>query len=329
MIIGTSMSPRPSTVPADTADSVARSMQRAGRAATLALLLLVSPCLLAAETKQQTFATPDEAVTALVAAAKSDDNKALRAVLGNDRGDLASGDAVADRTLREQFVAAYAAKHALVASGDTMQLNIGSDDFPFAFPLVKTGDRWRFDTEAGRTELLARRIGENELDAIKVMQAIVDAQRDYASVDRNGDGTVEYARRFASTAGKRDGLYWQVAANEPPSPLGDLVVQAAGEGYKGKEGTPTPYRGYYYRMLSGQTANANGGATDYVVKRRAIGGFAVVAYPAKYGSSGIMSFMVNHDGVVYQADLGPDTKSKATAMRKFDPTKAWTPVGTR
>ncbi len=305
-----------------------RSMQRAARVATLAVLLLASPYLLAAEAAQRTFATPDDAVAALVAAAKADDAKALRAVLGNDRGDLASGDAVADRTLREQFVAAYTAKHALVPAGDAMQLNVGNDDFPFAFPLVKKGDRWRFDTAAGRTELLARRIGANELDAIKVMQAIVDAQREYASVDRNGDGTVEYARRFASSAGKHDGLYWPAAAGEAPSPLGNLVARAAGEGYQGKAGTPTPYRGYYYRMLAGQTAKASGGATDYVVRRRAIGGFAVVAYPAKYASSGIMTFIVNHDGVVYQADLGPDSAAKAKAMRKFDPGSAWTRVAT-
>ena len=294
----------------------------------LVVMLLVSTRVIGAQTKQQTFATPDEAVNALVAAAKANDVKAIRAVLGNDPGDLSSGDPVADKTLREQFVAAYDAKHAIAASGEAMRLTIGNDDFPFAFPLVKTGDRWRFDTQAGKDELLARRIGENELNVIKVLQAIFDAEREYASADRNGNGVVEYAMKFASTAGKHDGLYWPAKAGEPQSPLGPLVVQATGEGYTVKKGTPTPFHGYYYRILKGQTKNAAGGATDYVVRGHAIGGFAVIAYPAKYASSGIMTFMVNQDGVVYQSDLGPKTQAKASAMQKFDPGTGWSKVTT-
>ncbi|MEP6942720.1 MAG: DUF2950 domain-containing protein [Betaproteobacteria bacterium] len=294
----------------------------------LMAMLLVSTRAFGAETQQKTFATPDEAVNALVAAAKANDAKAIRAVLGNDPGDLSSGDAVADRALREQFVTAYDAKHALATAADATKLTIGNDDFPFAFPLVKTGERWHFDTKAGRDELLARRIGANELDAIKVLQAVVDAEREYVTADRNGNGVIEYAMKFASSSGKRDGLYWPAKAGDPPSPLGELVVKAAGEGYRAKQGTPTPFHGYYYRMLKGQTASATGGAADFVVRGHAIAGFAVIAYPAKYASSGIMTFMVNQDGVVYQADLGPATQAKASKMQKFDPGSGWSKVTT-
>jgi hypothetical protein len=279
-------------------------------------------------TAQKTYATPEAAVEALVAAAKIDDVNAIRAILGTTPGELSSGDAVADKALREQFAAAYDAKHALTAKGDLMTLTIGNDEFPFAFPLIKANDRWHFDAHAGKDELVARRIGENELQAIQVMKAIVDAERDYASADRNGDGVYDYALKFASSPGKKDGLYWPTQTDEPPSPLGDLVVRAAGEGYKSTKGSPTPYHGYFYRMLKGQTASATGGATDFIVKGHAIAGFAVIAYPAKYASSGIMTFMVNQDGVVYQADLGPATQAKASRMQKFDPGSGWSKVAT-
>lgn len=292
----------------------------------LAAALLAAPRAHAASGTQATFATPDEAVTALVQATKAHDTTRTRAILGNDPGDLSSGDKVADRTLAEQFVAAFDAKHALVPKGDALTLTIGADDFPFAFPLVKTGDRWRFDTAAGRDELLARRIGQNELGAIETLRAIVDAQREYAAQDRNGDGVLAYATKFASAKGKHDGLYWPTAAGEPASPLGELVVHAAGEGYAVKQGEPTPYHGYYFRFLRGQGANAAGGAQDYVVRGRAIGGFAVVAYPAKYASSGIMTFIVNQDGKVFQSDLGRDTAQKARAMQRFDPGPGWEAV---
>ncbi|MFO1311428.1 MAG: DUF2950 domain-containing protein [Burkholderiales bacterium] len=296
--------------------------------AVLALMLFASTRTFGAEAKQTTFATPEDAAAALVAAAKTDDANAIRAILGSKPGELSSGDPVADRALRAQFAASYEEKHALVASGDAMTLTIGSDGFPFAFPLVKAGDRWKFDSAAGKDELMARRIGQNELYAIKVMQAIVDAQREYASEDRNGDGVLAYATKFMSSKGKRDGLYWPTKAGEAPSPLGSLIVSATAEGYRAKDGKPTAYHGYYYRMLKGQAKSASSPAFDYVVRGRAIGGFAVVAYPAKYGSSGIMTFMVNQDGKVYQADLGPNTQAKATAMQKFDPGSGWSPVAT-
>jgi hypothetical protein len=207
------------------------------------------------------------------------------------------------------FVAAYETKHAIQRDGDKATLVVGSDDYPFAFPIVKSGEKWRFDTAAGKDELLARRIGQNELDVIKVLQAIVDAQNEYASEDRNGDGVLAYAQKFASSPGKHDGLYWPAKAGEPPSPAGALVAQRRGAGLREGPG-PTPFHGYYYRMLKGQGKNATSGAFDYVVRGRAIGGFAVVAYPARYGNSGIMTFIVNHDGKIYQADLGPKPRKR-------------------
>ena len=298
-------------------------------AAVLAFVLSYAVGALAANT-QQTFATPEDAVSALVSAVKANDIKALRGVLGNAGGTLASGDPVADRAAATGFVTAYDAKHAITRDGDVAKLTVGSDDFPFAFPLVKKGDRWRFDTAAGIDELDARRIGENELDTIKVLLAIVDAQRDYASEDRDGDGVVTYARKILSSPGKRDGLYWPTKAGEPQSPLGELVARASGEGYRAdKKAGPAPFHGYYYRLLKGQGANAGGAPYDYVVRGRAIGGFAVVAYPARYGKSGIMTFIVNQDGKVFQSDLGPETAAKASAMQRFDPGKSWTPVSAK
>jgi hypothetical protein len=284
--------------------------------------LLAAPRLFAAQT---TFASAQEAADSLVQAVKSGERSAVLAIVGGDTEKwITSGDAVADRDLAQRFVAAYEQKHAIAMDSDKRAtLLIGPDEWPFAFPIVKAGERWRFDAAAGKREMLARRIGENELAAINVMLAIVDAQRDYASEDRNRDGIREYARRFESTPGKKDGLYWPTTANEPQSPLGPLVKTATSEGYK-KGDKPTPYHGYYFRMLIGQGKHAKDGALDYVVKGRMIGGFAVVAYPANYGNSGVMTFIVNHDGVVYQKDLGPKTPELARAMTRFDPGAGWT-----
>lgn len=294
------------------------------------LLVLVAGALYAttvvAAVTQKTFATPEQATAALVQAVKAQDFPAMRAVLGNDPGDLSSGDKVADRANMQHFIRQYEQKHALVAHGEGLILTIGNDDFPFAFPLVKTGERWRFDTVAGKDELLARRIGANELDAIKVLGAIVDAQHEYAAADRDGDGVLAYAQRFLSSRGKHDGLFWPTKAGESPSPLGPFIANASGEGYQAKQGTPTPYHGYYYRLLKGQGKMADAPAFDYVVHGRAIGGFAVVAYPAKYGSSGIMTFIVNQDGKVYQSDLGGNTAKKAVAMKLYAPGPGWTAV---
>lgn len=287
----------------------------------------------AAATAQRNFASPEDAGAALAQALKAQDRAATLAVLGQDAAEwISSGDAAADRASIARFIAAYDARHAIVRDGDKATLTLGSDDFPFAFPIVRSGERWRFDTAAGKEEMLARRIGENELSAIGVLQAIVDAQMEYASEDRNGDGVLAYAQKFASSPGKHDGLYWPVKDGEEASPLGELVVQAAGEGYrKGNKGNkePSPYHGYYYRMLTSQGKNAASGALNYVVHGRAIGGFAVIAYPARYGNSGIMSFIVNQDGKIYQADLGPDTQARARQMQQFDPGREWSPVQAR
>jgi hypothetical protein len=283
-------------------------------------------CDAGAATPQKTFASPEDAASALVQAVKSRDRAATLVVLGNAGEWMSSGDATADRTAAERFAAAYDAKHATTRDGDKATLTIGEDGFPFAFPIVRSGDRWRFDTAAGKEELLARRIGANELDTIKVLQAIVDAERDYASEDRNGDGVFTYAQKFESAPGRHDGLYWRTNAGETQSPLGPLVARAAAEGYRKSDKGPTPYHGYYYRMLKGQGKNAESGAFDYVLGGRGIGGFAVVAYPAKYGNSGVMSFIVNQDGKIYQSDLGHDTAKKANAMRRYDPGSGWSAV---
>ena len=301
------------------------------------LFLLIGGMLLATEvgaatakmsTQQRSFASAEEAATALVTAVRAHDKAALVAILGAGSDQwITSGDAAADRAAGERFVKQFDEKHTIVPDGDTRAtLAVGADDWPFAFPLVHSGARWHFDTEAGKNEMLARRIGQNELAVINVMLAIVDAQREYASADHDKDGVREYARRFLSSPGKQDGLYWPTTGGEPPSPLGPLVVQATSEGYKGKGGNDDArtYHGYRFRLLTGQGSHAKGGAFDYIVRGHMIGGFAAIAYPARYDNSGVMTFIVNHDGVVYQRDLGPDTTAKARAITRFDPGPGWT-----
>jgi hypothetical protein len=277
--------------------------------------------------KQRTFATPEEAAKALVDAVKAADAKAVVEIAGPaSRSWIFTGDDVSDAAEWKRFAAAYDEKHSLAKDGDAKAiLNVGKDDYPFAAPIVKRGDKWAFDAEAGREEVTNRRVGRNELDTIQTLLAIVDAQREYASKDADGNGLADYAARFFSTPGKKDGLYWETKAGEPPSPLGPLAAKAMKEGYggKGKTGKPEPYNGYYFRMLTGQGGFAPGGKYDYLVKGKLFGGFAVVAYPAKFGVSGVMSFIVNHDGVVYEADLGKDTAGVAGKLTRFDPDKRW------
>ena len=274
---------------------------------------------------QKEYESVNAAVDALIAALRSDDPKALVQVLGEEgRRLVSSGDRVADRAAAQKFVAEYDQRHQLQAGGGKVVLHVGSDDFPLPIPLVPDGPMWRWDTEAGAEEILNRRIGRNELSAIQVSLAYVDAQREYYSRPRSKDGVLEYAQRFGSTPGRRDGLYWPTKDGEMPSPLGDLVVKARGEGYRAnKDGGRTPYHGYFYKILLGQGPQAPGGAFDYVANKHMIGGFALVAFPAQYASSGVMTFIVNHDGVVYQKDLGPKTAQLAEAMKRFDPDSSW------
>jgi hypothetical protein len=276
--------------------------------------------------KQKMFSSAEEAVKAAVMAAKNDDDKELIAIFGSSAKDLIfSGDAVADKQRRAQFLKLYDEKHSLVSEKDGMSIVLGSKDWPFPIPIVKKGDSWFFDTDKGKDEILNRRIGENELNTIQTVLAIVDAQREYAMKDRDNDNIFEYAGKFKSDTGKKNGLYWETKEGEEPSPLGPALAQAKKEGYAGKSSgdNPSPFHGYYYTILKAQGKNAAGGAYDYVVKGKMIGGFAVVAYPAKYGNSGVMTFIVNHDGVVYEKDLGRNTEKVAKAMKKYDPDKTW------
>jgi hypothetical protein len=289
---------------------------------------LLACTLVSAASAQQAFKTPDEAATALATAAKSEDRNAVLTVLGRDAADIvSSGDQVADEATRQRFLAAYDEKHRIEMNGDSKAIMIvGQDDFPFPIPLVRKGDAWRFDTAAGREEILDRRIGRNELDAIQAVLAYVDAQNDYADKDR-GAGTGVYAQRIVSQPGKKDGLYWPSAQGEEESPLGELVADASAQGYK-VGGGRAPFHGYYYKILTKQGAKAPGGELDYVVRGKMIGGFALVAYPAEYRNSGVMTFLVNHDGTVYQKDLGPKTAQTAERMTAYEPDPSWQKVDT-
>jgi len=288
--------------------------------------LLIAQASFAA--KQRTFPSAEEAVQAFITAQTNNDSKELVAIFGPSASKLIfSGDEVSDKERREGFLKLYGEQNRLVPKNGDMILQVGPEDYPFPIPLVKKGGTWYFDTAKGQEEILNRRIGSNELSTIQAMLAIVDAQREYAQQDHDGDGLLAYAAKIASDPGEKNGLYWETKQGEEPSPLGELMVKARAEGYrKGKAGKPVPYHGYYFRILSKQGKNAEGGAFDYFEKGRMIGGFAVVAYPATYGNSGVMTFIVNHDGVVYQKNLGPRTAKIAMAMKAFDPGPGWEKV---
>ncbi|HEX2448512.1 MAG TPA: DUF2950 domain-containing protein [Methyloceanibacter sp.] len=276
---------------------------------------------------QEQFSTPEAAVDALITAAKAGEQQAIIKILGPE-GELvvSSGDPVADANIRDAFVASYDAKHAIEMEGDgTQTLILGNDDWPFPIPLVNKAGEWQFDTIAGLVEILSRRIGRNELSAIQVLQAYVQAQNEYAALDPAGLGRGVYAQRIVSRPGKKDGLYWPTTGGEAPSPLGDLAAKASAEGYKAGD-KPIPYHGYYYRILTRQGAGAPGGAYDYLVKGKMMGGFALIAYPAEYGNSGIMTFVVNHDGTVFEKDLGTNTPALARKIDAFAPEQTWTKV---
>lgn len=309
-------------------------IQRFTIAVVVALLIgaAQSQDAVAAAPRQKTFTSPGEAVQSLVKAVKTGNLKALAAILGPEgRPLLASGDAVADAQDREHFIRAYEQSHKLEHPTETKGVVvIGQDEWPLPIPVVKEGDRWRFDTAVGKEEILNRRIGRNELRTMQVCLAYVDAQREYARVAREGDGLLTYAMKFRSDEGKRNGLYWPTKKGEGLSPLGVLVANARAEGYSRKtsESKPSPYHGYVYRILTAQGPDAPGGAYDYAVNGKMIGGFALVAYPAQYGASGVMTFLVNHQGVIHEKDLGPDTEHLARAMQTYNPDQTWKQAGT-
>jgi hypothetical protein len=282
----------------------------------------------AARFTQYTFGTPEAAVEAMVKAFRNNNEAELYTDLytlfGSGSGTMiSSGDKVADRESRAKFIKLYDEKNRMEITGDRKAiLHVGNNDWPFPIPLVKIGNNWSFDTKRGKEEILSRRIGENELGAIQTCLAIADAQREYAAVDRDGNGLLEYAQKFTSTNGKMDGLYWEVKQGENLSPLGPLVAKARNEGYKKGE-KPVPYRGYFFRILTSQGKDSHGGAYSYLVKDKMVGGFALVAYPASYGVSGVKTFIVNHEGVVYEKDLGTKTAKQAQSMSAFNPDKSW------
>jgi hypothetical protein len=305
-------------------------VQRFGTPAVLTVLCVIAALTQGCATERvepKAFATPEAAAEALVGAIRADKIDQVLAIFGSDgKAIISSGDPVADRQTRQKFLALYDEKHAIVDEGaDSKNLVIGNSDWPLPVPIVREGQQWAFDAEAGREEILNRRIGNNELSAIQVCKAIDDAQHEYALRGPDGSGTHAYAQQFASDPGKRNGLYWRAAEGEEPSPLGEMAAAASAEGYVRKEG-PNPYHGYCYRILRAQGPAAPNGTMDYVVKGRMILGFAVAAYPAEYDNSGIMTFIMGNDGVVYQKDLGKDTAKLARAMKAFDPGEGWKKV---
>jgi hypothetical protein len=317
--------------------SMMRSIPVMLRAAVFAGILAIGPVVphaIAAQASsasgQLTFATPDEAAGALVDAVKQGDQKRMLAVLGPGSERLIdSGDRYADAANRQKFVENYEAQHKLaeVSPGHDV-LDVGVNDWPLPIPVVQANGRWQFDSRAGAQGIIDRRIGRNEIAAIRVALTYVDAQRAYFEQSKQGGGAGEYAQLLASSPGQHDGLYWPATAGEPESPFGPLVAQAVEEGYPGdiEAGRQMPYQGYYFRVLKAQGPNAPGEVKNYLEDGRMTGGFALLAWPATFGSSGIMTFQVNQDGVVFQKDLGKGTASAAAAMTRFDPDLTWARV---
>lgn len=281
---------------------------------------------LAAGAEKRVFTSPEEAVASIVNAIRADDEKVMLAALGPQSRELiSSGDEVSDKAERDAFIKNYELKNSLVRkTANTAILQIGPDNWSMPIPIVKKGSHWVFDTVKGKQEILNRRIGRNELHVIEVMNAYVDAQHEYATKDCSACGTVLFAQKLISSPGKRDGLYWEAKAGEHQSPLGPLVAKAAAEGYANAD--LEPFHGYYFKVLKGQGKHADGGAYGYVVNGRMILGFGLVAYPAEYGNSGVMTFIVNQKGEIYQKNLGRKSKQKAEAMKVFDPDKSWKKV---
>jgi hypothetical protein len=298
-------------------------------ATVLLIALMASPALAGEPPAQRSFPSPQQAVAALIKAVEQNNHAELQAILGPGSEELiSSGDQVADQKGRARFLKAYREKNSLEEPKEgSALLLVGSREYPFPFPLVHQGKGWLFDSQAGGEEILNRRIGRNELHTMAVMQAYTDAQRAYAFLKRNSGGQ-EFARKFTSSEGKKDGLYWSTEEGEQESPFGPLIARASKEGYApGPEGDGAePFHGYYFQILTAQGEHASGGAFDYVVDGKMVLGFALLAYPSKYGASGIMTFMVNQEGVLYEKDLGEETPRAAAAITAFDPDETWQQV---
>ena len=294
------------------------------KVATTAFLLLAcfSPRVTAQQQGQKTFSSADEACHALVGALKSGDDKALLQILGPDGKEIiSSGDPAEDAANRANFISKFQQMHRMVVEPNgTTTMYIGAENWPTPIPLVNKNGAWYFDTPAGKQEILYRRVGQNEMSAIRVCEELVAAQKEYFAKE-NG----EYAQRFVSNEGKHDGLYWLGTNNEFESPIGPLVANAGSPGdiAKNLQTGPVPFRGYYFRIVTRQGKHATGGASDYVIGGKMTGGFAFVAYPAEYRNSGVMTFIVAQDGVVYEKDLGAHTESAAKAMKAYDPDNSW------
>jgi hypothetical protein len=295
----------------------------------LASLLVTSLISADDSAAQQVFPSPGAAFNALIAADKADDMKLLSAILGPESDQvLSSGDPVADKNARDDFVSRYNEMHRLAYDEQgRVILYIGAGNWPVPIPLVKKASGWVFDTAAGKDELLFRRIGRNELFTIKVLEDLADAQSEYASSAHDGGSEGEFAQKLLSDTGKHNGLYWETAEGLPESPIGPLVAKATAAGYKKDDSdNPIPFHGYYYKVLTGQGRNAPGGAKKYLVDGKMTNGFAFLAYPAEYRASGVMTFMIDQDGVIVQKDLGPDTAKLASAMTEYNPDKTWDEV---
>jgi hypothetical protein len=295
----------------------------------LPLIIVLAACNNSNKPSFRVFASPDDASTALMEAAKSGDQNALLAIFGTEsKAIIFSGDTVQDKAAVDKFNVAYEVMHRWRKMPDGKQvLLIGADNFPFPIPLKKSdGGQWFFDTAAGKEEILTRRIGRNELAVIEVCGAMADAQAEYFSQPHDGGNTRQFAVKFISDTGKQNGLYWESPEGQPKSPLGPLVAFATTEGYSAKSDAHTPFHGYFFHMLTRQGSHAPGGAKDYMVNGKMVGGFAFVAYPAEYGNSGVMTFIINQDGMLLQKDLGKTTTETATAMTEFDPDSGWSQV---
>ena len=289
---------------------------------SVALVCAIAGSVTAASAQQQ-YKDPDEAVSALMQGVRDGNPAALMRVLGPGSAEIvSSGDAVADAAARKQVIDAFDTKHHVTTEGaDKATLIIGNEEWPFPIPLMRKDGLWQFDTAAGREEILFRRIGRNELSAIQASLAYVDAQDEYADKGIAGNGV--YAQHIMSTPGKTDGLYWPTESGANESPLGQLAASAAAEGYRFNRQQRTPYHGYLFKVLTRQGASAPGGSMDYIVRGKMIGGFALIAYPAEYGNSGIMTFLVNHQGAVYEKDLGTNTAQIAQSINEYNPDSSW------